>query len=146
MKIELVPLTLEDDDDILELKRIYSLPSIAKFISTSDNYFNYVTGTEGVWLYKIFCDGKIVGSVHYEKDDRIMYLSICIDEKWRRKGIAEATLNQVIFTQTNDIDVVEVSIDERNFPSLALFGKLGFMEISREEELIMLQKKVLKSI
>ena len=69
-----------------------------------------------------------------------MFISICIDAIYRRHGIAEAALNQLLLAQTNDVDVIEVSIDETNVPSLLLFQKLGFSQIGKEDELITLRK------
>ncbi|MGI6744525.1 MAG: GNAT family N-acetyltransferase [Eubacteriales bacterium] len=122
MIIELIPLESKDSD-IFGLKMIHKMSSVAKFISISDNYFDYVTGTKGVTYYKIYCDDELVGSIHCEKTDGTMYLSICIDEKRRRMGIAEASLNHLFLILTNDINIVEVSIDDNNLPSIALFKK-----------------------
>ena len=57
-----------------------------------------------------------------------------------RRFIAEAALNQLFLAQSNDVNVIEVSIDETNVPSLSLFQKLGFSQIGREDELITLRK------
>ena len=67
-------------------------------------------------------------------------MSVCVDELYRRRGIAEAALNQLFLTLTSDVDVIEVNIEETNVPSLLLFQKLGFSQISKEDELITLCK------
>ena len=141
MIIKLIPL-MREDNDIFRLKVMHKSPSIEKFISISDDYFDYVANTNGVTYYKIYCDGEIAGGIHCEKADGTMYLSICIDEKRRRMGIANAALNQLFLTQTDDINAIEVSIDDNNFPSLALFEKLGFTQAGRDEELITLRKSL----
>ena len=39
---------------------MHNSPSIAKYISISDQYFDYVTGSEGVVYYKITADGVLI--------------------------------------------------------------------------------------
>ena len=139
MNIELVPL-LPEDKDITDLMRIHASPSVAKYLSISDNYFDYVTNTDGVIYYKILWNGILAGGVHCEYSDGTMFISICIDVIYRRQGIAEAALNQLFLSQDDDVNVMEVSIDETNVPSLLLFQKLGFSQIGKEDELITLRK------
>lgn len=139
MNIELVPL-LSKDKDITDLKRIHASPSVAKYISISENYFNYVTNTDGVIYFKILWNNILTGGIHCEYADGTMFISICIDETYRRHGLAKAAINQLFLTQTNDVDVIEVNIAETNVPSLLLFQKLGFSQISKEDELITLCK------
>ena len=139
MNIELIPL-LHEDKDITDLMRIYASPSVSKYISISENYFDYVTNTDNVIYFKILWNRGLAGGVHCEYADGTMFLSICIDEIYRRHGIAEAALNQLFLAQSNVVNVIEVSIDETNAPSLSLFQKLGFSQIGREDELITLRK------
>lgn len=139
MNINLIPLNPKDRD-IINLMLIHNSPSVAKYISVSDRYFDYVTSTDGVVYYKVLCDNILAGGLHCEHSDGIMFISICIDEKYRRHGIAEAALNQLFLMQTDDVNVIEVSIDETNLPSLFLFKKLGFSQIGKENELIKLRK------
>lgn len=136
MSIELIRL-LPGDGDIPALARMYGTPSVKKYISIADNYFDYVTGTAGVVYHKICADGVLTGGLHCETDGRTMYLDICIMDEYRRRGIAEAALRMLLQTLPDDADTVEVSIDETNVPSLNLFRKLGFIPSGREDELIM---------
>ena len=119
---------------------IHTSPSVAKYISISENYFDYVTNTDGAIYYKIIWNGILAGGVHCEYADGTMFMSVCVDELYRRRGIAEAALNQLFLTLTSDVDVIEVSIEETNVPSLLLFQKLGFLKIGKEDELITLRK------
>ena len=64
--------------------------------SISDNYFHYVTETEGVIYYKIMTDGILTGGIHSELHGKTVYLSVCVDEKYRRLGIAEKALKKII--------------------------------------------------
>lgn len=135
MSIELIRL-LPGDGGIPALARMYRTPSVKKYISIADNYFDYVTGTAGVVYHKICADGVLTGGLHCETDGRTMYLDICIMDEYRRRGIAEAALRAWLCTLPDDVDTVEVSIDESNTPSLNLFRKLGFVPSGREDELI----------
>ncbi len=139
MNIELIPL-LPGDKDITELMRIHASPSVARYISISGDYFDYVINTDGVIYCKILWNGVLAGGVHCEYADRTMFISICIDEMYRRRGIAEAALYQLLLTLTSNVDVIEVSIEETNVPSLLLFHKFGFTQIGKEDELITLRK------
>ena len=127
---------LSKDKDLEKLFLIYCQPSVSRFISISDNYFNYVTETESVNYYKIIANGVLVGGIHCEMDGELMYLSICIDEKYRRHGIAETALTQLFNILPNNLKKIEVSIDEANKPSLSLFKKIGFIQKDKEHELI----------
>lgn len=115
---------------------MHNTPSIAKYISISDNYFDYVTGSEGVAYYKIVADGELTGGIHCEFNGGIMYLSICVKEEYQRHGIAEAALRKLFFTLPNEVHMIEVSIDETNIKSQLLFQKLGFTKYSKDDELI----------
>jgi len=69
-----------------------------------------------------------------------MCLCICIDESYRRKGIAEASLNQLLLSYKDNIEKIEVYIDESNMPSIQLFTKIGFVDISHEDGAIKMEK------
>ena len=139
MLIDLVPLK-SDDSDLDALIGIHQEPSVSRFISISDNYFNYVTETEGVCYYKIITDGILTGGIHSEINDKTMYLSICIDEKYRRLGIAEKALKKIISVMPCDVETIEANIEETNTPSTALFQKLGFQVSSQDDELVTYRK------
>ena len=135
MMIELVPLKCSDSD-LDTLIRIHQEPSVSRFISISDDYFNYVTETEGVCYYKIMTDGVLTGGIHSEINDKTIYLSVCIDEKYRRLGIAEESLKKLFSILPSVVNTIEVSIEEANIPSVRLFQKLGFQFSERDHELI----------
>ena len=135
MMIELVPLKCSDSD-LDTLIGIHQEPSVSRFISISDDYFNYVTETEGVCYYKIMTDGVLTGGIHSEINDKTIYLSVCIDEKYRRLGIAEESLKKLFSILPSVVNTIEVSIEEANIPSVRLFQKLGFQFSERDHELI----------
>ena len=127
---------LPADPDIAKLAKIHLQPSVSRFISVAENYFSYVTGTEGVKYYKIIADGVLVGGIHCETDGEVLYPAICIDENYRRRGIAEAALKQLFHIFLDQIKKIEVSIEETNKPSVSLFEKAGFVRTGQEDELI----------
>ena len=135
MFIELVRLK-HGDSDLDELIRIHQEPSVSRFLSTSDNYFKYVTGTESVDYYKIIVDGILVGGIHSEIDSNTVSLSICVDEKHRCLGIAEKSLQKFFSLLPSAVKTIEVFIEETNIPSILLFQKLGFQTSEKEQELI----------
>ena len=139
MKIKLVPLK-QDDPDLDDLIRIHNEPSVSSYISISDNYFNYVTKTKNVCFYKIITDGILSGGIHSEIHSKTMYLSICVDEKYRRLGIAEKALKIIISIIPSAVKTIEVSIEETNMPSIELFQELGFQVSGQEDELVTYRK------
>ncbi|MBR6050053.1 MAG: GNAT family N-acetyltransferase [Clostridia bacterium] len=142
MLIELVPLK-PGDPDLDELIRIHQEPSVSRFISISDNYFNYVTETEDVCYYKIITNERLAGGLHSEIHSETVYLSICVDEKYRRLGIAEKSLKKFFSIMPSYIKTIEASIEETNIPSVLLFQKLGFQVSEQDNELITYRKFVI---
>ena len=142
MLIELVPLK-PDDSDLDELIRIHQEPSVSEFISISDNYFKYVTETEDVYYYKILANERLAGGIHSEIHNETMYLSICVEEEYRRLGIAEKSLKKFFSVMPSYIKIIEASIEETNIPSVHLFRKLGFQMSERDNELITYRKFVI---
>lgn len=131
-------LTSVSDPDISCLFHLYSLPEISRYISIDkENYWNYVTSSENVYYYKVFDDNKLVACVHIERYDDTLCLSVLTVPEYQKRGIGTAVLKDI----QNDIfsfgcKRIEVSVDETNTPSIKLFTKMGFYEVSREDELI----------
>lgn len=125
-----------DDEDIYKIKLIHQIPQISQYISISDNYFHYVTSTKNVYFYKIYYDDKLVGTTHIEKQQNILYMDILVFPEFQGNGIGIKIVTDI----QNDIfklgyDKIEVSIDEKNIPSIRLFEKAGFVFVSKEDEL-----------
>ena len=128
---------LEDDTDIPLFLSIYRIPEIAQYLSIGDNYFYYVTHTENVYFYKVYENDKLIGSMHIEKQESLLYMDILIFPEFQRMGFATKIMKDI----QNDIleldyEKIEISIDERNTASLRLFESVGFIRISKEDELI----------
>ena len=126
------------DPDIPHLLSVHLLPEISRFIDINEKkYFEYVTSTENVFYYKVFCDNMLVGSVHCEIVDRILYLSLLVFPDFQRKGYGTQIINDIINGSLPfEFDAIEIAIDKTNVPSLRLFEKIGFIKTSVDGGLI----------
>lgn len=127
----------ENDIAIPDLKAIYQLPEVSRYLSISDNYFCYVTKTPGVYFYKVFNKDEMIGAIHLELNENLLYMDILIFPKFQRKGFATKVIEDI----QDDIfklyyNRIEISIDETNSASLKLFENAGFTRISKDDELI----------
>lgn len=133
-----IQITSEKDADIPSLLSIHGLPEISRFISINEEgYFHYVTTAENVFYFKVYQNGDLVGTIHCELFDKVLYMSILVIPSFQKQGIGTAILYDIqngalplAFTQ------IEVSVDKRNASSLRLFGKMGFTKTSEDEDLI----------
>ena len=127
----------EDDADISQLTKTYTQPNISQFISISDNYFSYVINTPNVHFYKVYENEKLIGAIHLEKNEKLLYMDILIFPEFQRMGFATRVIKDI----QNDIfgfnyDRIEISIDESNIASIKLFENAGFSFVSKEDELL----------
>lgn len=127
----------ENDIDISKLKTIYQLPEVSRYLSISDNYFCYVVGTSGVYFYKVYIDDKLIGTIHLEKQENLLFMDILVFPRFQRKGFATRIIKDIqkdIFKL--NYEKIQISIDETNIASLQLFSNAGFTQISKDDELI----------
>lgn len=127
----------EDDSDISRLLEIYQQPAISRFLSISDNYFHYVTNTVNVYFYKVYASEKLIGTIHLEKCEDLLYMDILIFPEYKRMGFATSVVGDI----QNDVfglkfNRIEIAIDESNAASIKLFERAGFSFVSREDELL----------
>lgn len=127
----------ENDGDISQLLEIYHHPAISRFLSISDNYFHYVANTENVYFYKVYESEKLIGTIHLEKCEDILYMDILIFPEYQRMGFATSVVGDI----QNDIfglnfKQIEIAIDESNTASIKLFERAGFSFVSKEDELL----------
>ena len=125
----------KEDKDIPVLQELHNLPAIKKYISISENYFEYVTSTENVWYYKIMQENNLIGAVHLEKYDEALYLSIWIRPEFQRKGYASIVLADIENNLNHGAQFIQVSIEDDNSSSLRLFEKAGYVLVGVDEEL-----------
>ena len=52
-----------NDSDIAVLRELHSDPSVKKWLSIGDNYFEYCTSTQNVQYIKILLSGVIIGGI-----------------------------------------------------------------------------------
>ncbi len=127
----------EEDADISELLKIFHQPQVSRFISIGDNYFQYVTGNENVYFYKIYENENLIGAIHLEKCEDTLYMDILIFPGFQKMGYATRVIRDI----QNDIFAlgykrIEISIDESNIASMKLFENAGFVFVAREDELL----------
>ena len=128
----------ENDMDIPYLASVFKLPEISRYISIGErNYWKYVTTSEDVYFFKVYKDESLVATTHLEVVERILYLDIMVVPGQQRKGTATVVLGDILAGKlVCGFDRIEVSIDESNSASICLFEKLGFVCVSKEEELL----------
>ena len=127
----------EDDIDISQLSQIYKIPDVSQFLSISDNYFHYVTNTENVYFYKVYANERLIGTIHLEKYESLLYMDILIFPEFQRMGFATKVIKDIqrdIFKL--NYKKIEISIDEKNVASIKLFRNSGFSFVSQEDELM----------
>ncbi len=129
-------LVQKDDADIPQILAMYQLSEISRYIAIGEQYFNYVTGNENVYFYKVYEDEALIGTVHLEKQQGILFMSIVVFPEYQRAGHGTMMLADV----QNDafglgFERIEVSIDQTNIASVRLFEKAGFVFVSQEDEL-----------
>ena len=105
--------------------------------SIGDNYFHYVANTENVYFYKIYKNEKLIGTIHLEKHENLLYMDILIFPEFQKMGFATKVIKDIqkdIFKL--NYKKIEISIDERNIASITLFENAGFSFVSKEDELM----------
>jgi RimJ/RimL family protein N-acetyltransferase len=68
--------------------------------------------------------------------DDTLFLSICVGEDHRRRGIAFAAMKALAGGLPEGIRRIEAAVDAENTPSLRLFEKLGFRRSGWAEGLL----------
>ena len=125
------------DSDIPVLNPIHLLPEVSKFISISENYWNYVTSEENVPYYKIFSENTLVGTVHTEFDVNTLYLSVLVFPEHQNKGYGTAVIRDVKSgVLPHKFNRIEISVATDNTASIRLFEKCGFVCVSQKEDLL----------
>ena len=127
------------DGDIPDLMSLYRLPEISRFIHIDvDHYWNYVTGSENVFYYKVYQDELLVAAIHCELSNHVLFMDIAVFPEHQRHGIASRILRDIQDELVLDgFRKIEVSIEESNAASRRLFEKMGFVLASKEDDLIL---------
>ena len=127
-----------DDEDIPTILSVYRQPSISRFISIDEeNYWKYITSTDNVCFYKIYKDDILLATIHLELVDRVLYMSVVVFPEHQKQGIATTILKDIQAGKLElDIDKIQVSIDEKNTPSIKLFENAEFVCVGKDAELL----------
>ena len=127
------------DRDIPELSSLYRMPEISRFIHIDEaHYWDYVTGSENVFYYKVYRDELLVAAIHCELTDHVLFMDIAVFPEHQRHGIGSRILRDIQDGLVLDgFRRIEVSIEESNEASRRLFEKMGFVLTSTEDELIL---------
>ena len=127
------------DADIPDLNSLYRMPEISRFIHIDgDRYWNYVTGSENVFYYKVYQDELLVAAIHCELSDHVLFMDIAVFPEHQRHGIASRILRDIQDELVLDgFRRIEVSIEESNAASRRLFEKMGYVPASKEDALIL---------
>jgi len=131
-------ITSTNDADIPYLTFILKSPEISRYISIAENsYWEYVTTQEQVYYFKVYRNDALIGAIHCEIENLILYMDIMVFPKYQRQGIATAIMEDILQGNLSlEFDTMEVFVDESNAASKKLFEKIGFTPISCEDELI----------
>ena len=137
IQLDYIRLTDQNDQAIADIKAVFDMPQVARFISyDKDNYFSYVTETEGVFFYKVYHNGALAATTHIEQADQTLYMGVVVFPQHRQKGIATQIVKDV---QSGTLPFaygqIEVSIDRANIASIKLFENAGFVLDSTDMEL-----------
>ena len=129
-------MTKTDDADIAQILAVYDLPEIARYIAIGEQYFDYVTGNENVYFFKIYDENVLIGTVHPETQDDTLFLSVVVFPHFQNMGYGTQILTDI----QKDVfglgfQRIKVSIDRANIASIRLFEKVGFAFVSQEDEL-----------
>ena len=135
--LEYKRIVTEDDADITRLMQVHQLHEVSQFISIGDNYFHYVTNTPYVYFYKVYEGNSLIGSIHLEKPDNVLYMDILVFPEFQGRGYGTKIIKDI---QRDLFDLnyerIEVSVDENNFASLNLFRNAGFTFVSQEDGML----------
>ena len=136
MNLKFIRIISESDKDISYIQAIYQLPLISRFIGISDNYFTYVIKNSNVYFYKIYLDDILVGTTHLEICKSTLYMDVVVIPQYQHNGVGTNILRNI---QNGCLPIaferIEVYIDENNTVSKRLFEKMGFVFVSKEDEL-----------
>ena len=126
-----------NDTDILQLCCVMDLPNISRFISyDKEKYWQYVTSTNSVFYYKVYKRNSLVGAIHLEVNDKILYMSILVFPEYQNQKIGSCIIQDIQDRKLPiDFERIEVSIDKTNIASIRLFEKMNFKLFAKEKEL-----------
>ncbi len=139
--LKFILLESTEDKELEVIKENYDKPTVERFVEINkEKFWSYVTETENVYFYKVYNEGTLVGTVHCDLYDGILYLAVVVFPEYQNKGIGTHMVKFITDGKTGlEFKEIQVSIDEKNTASMKLFRKAGFTRIGQEEELVEFQ-------
>jgi len=102
-------ITSTNDADIPYLTFILKSPEISRYISIAENsYWEYVTTQEQVYYFKVYRNDALIGAIHCEIENLILYMDIMVFPKYQRQGIATAIMEDILQGTWKAITVSEL--------------------------------------
>ncbi len=127
----------ENDTDITLLTEMFQIPEVSRYLNISDNYFHYICNTQNVYFYKIYDNQKLVGSIHLENSNDILFMDILVFPEFQKIGYGTRIIKDIQDDIFNfHYRKIKISIDETNETSIKLFKNAGFEYLSQEDELL----------
>ena len=127
-------LTSAGDPDVPAIR---DMLSGQRFVSIdADSYFTYVTGTDGVYFYKIYTEGRLCAVLHAENPGRSLSVMITVVPGMRRQGIGKQVISDLCRRLGEyGCTGAEAYIEPENTASAALFRSCGFRRAADEDGL-----------
>jgi len=133
MKIDYI---LFDYTNAIDIMKIHTDKSIAKYINISSDYIKYVTKSNHVKYYGLYMNGILVGGLQVDFFDNQINIAIMIMQNFKKKGIATLVLNDL---KNNTLNLryrkINASIDSNNIESILLFGHNEFTLVDSKDNL-----------
>lgn len=87
--------------------------------------------------------GIIKGSIKYQEKDSVWINSLVIGREYRRKGLGRMSVDALVehLAGRYNLSRAYVSVVEDNLPGIEFWRKIGFIEVKRLDNHIMLENK-----
>jgi RimJ/RimL family protein N-acetyltransferase len=133
MKIDYI---LFDYSNMIDILKIHTDKSVAKYINISHDYIKYVTRSDNVKYYGLYMNDILVGGLQIDFVDKQINIAIMIIQNFQKKGIATSVLKDL---KNNALCLpykkIRGSIESKNEVSIRLFGHSGFNLVDSKDNL-----------
>lgn len=128
----------ESDRDIAAICAEMDYPDVARFLNyDKEHYWSYVTTSTNVYYYKVYCNERLIGSIHLEIENSTMYMSILVFKNDRNQGLGKRIIDDLLSGEIPiQYERIEVFVDSTNCASVRLFEQCGFVCHSVDDGLL----------
>ena len=128
----------ESDRDIAVICAEMDHPDVARFLNyDKEHYWSYVTTSTNVYYYKVYCNDRLIGSIHLEIENSTMYMSILVFKNDRNQGLGKRIIDDLLSGEIPiQYERIEVFVDSTNCASVRLFEQCGFVCHSVDDGLL----------